>query len=160
MQNSIMIPVQYRIRCLAILLMTSCFAVAVEAGNTDGADVIAVKTGGMEGAYSFTVTIKSPDTGCDQYANWWEVLSEDGQLLSRRILFHSHAGEQPFSRSGGPVSISANEKVWVRAHMNNSGYGGQMMTGSVTDGFQKARQLPDLPPALEKAAPQPGACAF
>jgi len=69
------------------------------------ADVLSVEVTGSPNAYQFSVKIASPDTGCEQYADWWEVLSEDGQLLYRRILLHSHVNEQPFVRSGGPVNI-------------------------------------------------------
>ncbi|MCB0054175.1 MAG: hypothetical protein KDE24_32035, partial [Caldilinea sp.] len=67
------------------------------------ADVFGVTVRGDDGAYQFSVEIASPDTGCNQYADWWEVLDSDGNLLYRRILTHSHVDEQPFIRSGGPV---------------------------------------------------------
>ncbi len=50
------------------------------------ANVIDVKTSGDDGAYRFAVTLKSTETGCAQYTDWWEVLSEKGELLYRRIL--------------------------------------------------------------------------
>ena len=84
--------------------------------SAPAADVIGVQVSGAPGAYQFNVTIKSPDTGCQQYADWWEVVSEDGRLLYRRVLLHSHVDEQPFTRSGGPVPIQADTVVWVRAH--------------------------------------------
>lgn len=99
------------------------------------ADILSAQTSGEEGKYQFTVKILSPDTGCEQYANWWEILSEDGALLYRRILLHSHENEQPFTRSGGPVFISATDTVWIRAHMKHSGYGGTVLRGSVSSGF-------------------------
>jgi hypothetical protein len=43
------------------------------------ADVISVDVSGNEGAYQFSVGIRSPDTGCDQYADWWEVITGDGE---------------------------------------------------------------------------------
>ena len=107
------------------------------------ADVTAVSVTGNAGDYRFSVTVSSPDTGCDQYADWWEVLGESGDLLYRRVLLHSHVGEQPFSRSGGPVA--ADQVVWVRAHMNPQGYGGVAFKGTVQDGFAAAAQ--DLLPA-------------
>jgi hypothetical protein len=100
--------------------------------------VITIEAKGDPEQYSFTVTLKSPDTGCDQYADWWEILTPEGELIYRRILAHSHVNEQPFSRSGGPVKILKDQVVFVRAHMNNSGYGGQAMTGSVSSGFNIA----------------------
>ncbi|MGA9190363.1 MAG: hypothetical protein WBZ24_01400, partial [Anaerolineales bacterium] len=67
------------------------------------ARVISVDVSGEEGAFTFAVEIASPDTGCDRYADWWEVVTPNGDLLYRRILLHSHVDEQPFARSGGPV---------------------------------------------------------
>lgn len=115
-------------------------------------------TENQPGQYSFAVTIKSPDTGCEQYADWWEVLSEEGALLYRRILAHSHVGEQPFERSGGPVAISADQPVIVRAHMNTQGYGTQAMKGSIASGFQETQLAPDFAANVEGQSPQPSAC--
>ena len=66
-----------------------------------------VSVSGDPGRYQFAVTIRSDETGCDQYADWWEVVSESGDLLYRRILAHSHVDEQPFARSGGTCRHSA-----------------------------------------------------
>ena len=124
------------------------------------ADVISVQASGSEGAYQFTVGIGSPDTGCEQYADWWEVISEDGELIYRRILLHSHISEQPFVRSGGPVSISPETVVWVRAHMNIGGYGGAAFKGSVQSGFIVADLDMDFAINLAETAPLPDGCAF
>jgi hypothetical protein len=90
--------------------------------------------------------VSSPDTGCDQYADWWEVLDEEGQLLYRRVLLHSHVGEQPFARSGGSVSVGTEQIVWVRAHMNSRGYGRVAFRGSVQDGFVAFELAAELGP--------------
>ena len=124
------------------------------------ANVIAVKVSGSEGNYRFSVTLKSDETGCDQYADWWEVLSEKGELLYRRILVHSHPDTQPFTRSGGSVKISKNDVVYVRAHMNKLGYTGDVMKGSVKKGFFKARVVPSFSEMLEKQQPLPKGCAY
>jgi hypothetical protein len=124
------------------------------------ADVIGVQASGAPGAYSFNVTIKSPDTGCQQYTDWWEVVSEDGKLLYRRVLLHSHVDEQPFTRSGGPVPIQSNTVVWVRAHMNTSGYGAAAFKGSVKTGFKPAVPAAGFAAALAKQAPLPEGCNF
>jgi len=104
--------------------------------------------------------VASPDTGCEQYADWWEVFNEDGQLLYRRILLHSHMSEQPFFRSGGPIEIAEDTLVYVRAHMNTAGYGGRLMKGSVLDGFLPAETEASFWSELERIPPQPDDCAF
>lgn len=124
------------------------------------ADVVSVEVSGEPGNYTFSVGISSPDTGCEQYADWWEVVSEDGELLHRRILLHSHTDEQPFVRSGGPVPIEPDTVVWVRAHMNNGGYGGQAWRGSVQEGFAQAEHAPDFAADLANEPPLPDGCAF
>ena len=133
------------------------------ASSSDPAVVKDVKVSGNENAYSFAVTLASPDKGCEQYANWWEVISVDGNtLIYRRILGHSHVNEQPFTRSGGAVVITANTEVIIRAHMYPAGYGmGKIaMKGSVANGFTALDVAADFGADMEEDAPQPSGCAF
>ncbi len=124
------------------------------------ADVIEVSASGEPGSFVFSVTVVSPDTGCNQYADWWEVVSEAGELVYRRVLLHSHVTEQPFKRSGGGVDIQAQQTVWVRAHMNTSGYGGQALHGSVSDGFVAKAPAPGFAANLASQQPLPDDCDF
>ncbi len=131
-----------------------------DVGNQEFAAVVSVSVSGEENTYSFSVGIKSPDTGCNLYADWWEVISEEGELLYRRILAHSHVNEQPFVRSGGPVAITKNQTVYVRAHMNTNGYGNKVYRGSVAEGFTE--NILDVAFAGQVALmqPLPEDCAF
>ena len=124
------------------------------------ADVVAVATSGYAGAYTFEVTVRSPDTGCERYSDWWEVESPDGELVYRRTILHSHVDEQPYTRTGGPVRIPAGDRVIVRAHMNTTGYGGAAMAGTPADGFGPAELPTDFPAELESMEPRPSPCAF
>lgn len=125
------------------------------------ADVLEVEVTGTEEEYTFAVTLLSHDTGCDHYADWWEVLAEDGTLLYRRILEHSHVDEQPFSRSGGPVPVTSSRKVIVRGHMNASGYGGKVMSGTVGGGFTYDPSIDrSFAQDVEHQEPLPTGCAF
>jgi hypothetical protein len=127
---------------------------------TGFADVVSVKVSGVSGAYQFAVTVRSPDTGCSRYANWWEVVSEDGRLLYRRVLAHSHVDEQPFVRAGGPVTVAASTVVIVRSHLHPSGYGGIVMKGSAATGFKPEALSADFAKDLAKKQPLPDACDF
>ena len=124
------------------------------------ATVTAVNYSGEPGNYIFSVTVESPDLGCNQYADWWEVLASDETLLYRRILTHSHINEQPFTRSGGPVNVSSEEELIVRAHMNNLGYGTQVFRGSIEQGFEAVLVDSTLAAELEDTQPLPDSCAF
>jgi hypothetical protein len=169
---------KYR-RCFAVIylvlgtsLLAACSMDRVEPGETEVseevtqmvdavvADVVSVEVRGEPNVYQFSVGIASPDTGCEQYANWWEVLTEEGELLYRRILAHSHVDEQPFVRSGGPVAVAPDTVVWVRAHMHPGGYGGVVMKGTVLDGFEVVDLGADFAAQVESEPPQPTGCAF
>lgn len=129
------------------------------------AHVRAVTATGSAGEYTLSVTVESGDIGCEQYADWWEVLSPEGDLIYRRILLHSHTDANgngnPFTRTGGPVSINADTQVIVRAHMNTVGYHGAAMRGTVQNGFLDA---PDIDASfaadVEQLDPLPESCAF
>ncbi|MCI0859594.1 MAG: hypothetical protein J4N81_12745 [Chloroflexi bacterium] len=122
--------------------------------------MMGVSVSGNPGSYSFSVTVRSPDVGCDRYADWWEVVSPEGQLIYRRVLLHSHVGEPPFTRSGGPINVQVDETIIVRAHMNTTGYGGAALRGSVVDGFIETELLPDFAEDIEQQKPLPQGCAF
>lgn len=124
------------------------------------ADVVSLEVTGGSKSYQFSVGIASPDEGCHQYADWWEVLTEEGDLVYRRILAHSHVAEQPFVRSGGPVAIDADTVVVVRAHMHTGGYGGTGLKGTIRTGFEKLQFDPDFALEVESEPPQPTGCAF
>ena len=124
------------------------------------ANVTNVSATGSDGDFQFSVTIKSPDEGCDQYANWWEVLDENGKLVYRRILAHSHVDEQPFTRSGGPVDVNADAVLFIRAHMNPGGYGSNVFKGSVKNGFLAFDTACDFAASVDTEQPIPASCAF
>jgi hypothetical protein len=122
--------------------------------------VTGVSATGVEEAYSFAVTIRADELGCEQYTDWWEVLSPQGDLLYRRILNHSHVDEQPFTRSGEPVPVFADSEIIVRSHLFPVGFEGQVMSGSVAAGFELTTLSNDFSPDLEGMPPLPGDCLF
>ncbi|MCP4200765.1 MAG: hypothetical protein GY769_02370 [bacterium] len=124
------------------------------------ADVVSVSVEGQPGAYRFEVGIRSPDAGCERYADWWEVVSEDGGLVYRRVLSHSHVEEQPFTRGAGPVAVDPGAVVWVRAHMHPGGYGGQAFKGSANEGFEPASPPASFADHLAGEPPAPPECRW
>lgn len=95
-------------------------------------DVIAVEispTG--PDMYRLSVTLRHKDEGWQHYADKWEVLDEQGNVLGTRVLMHPHVNEQPFTRSlvvSLPMALS---KVIIRGHDKIHGYGGREMVKSV-----------------------------
>jgi len=75
---------------------------------------------------TFSVTLEHEDQGWQHYANQWDVVTLDGQLLKSRVLLHPHEQEQPFTRSLSGVFIPAGEsKVKIRARDSKHGYSEQ-----------------------------------
>jgi hypothetical protein len=125
-------------------------------------NIIDVTTSGSAGNYTFNVTFESSDIDCTQFADWWDVVTEDGTLVFRRILVHPHTvglSGNPVMRSGGSVNISATDTVIVRGHMNNAGYIGIPMRGSVDGGFVQDPSIDaTFAPDLAAEGEQPVEC--
>lgn len=145
---------------LAVIPTATSVPAAGEEIIENKAAILEVEASGEPGDYSFAVTVSSPDEGCSQYADWWEVISLEGALIYRRVLLHSHVDEQPFTRSGGPVKIKRDEDVIVRAHMHPGGYSSQAMKGSPGQGFERIELDPDFAAGLAEKPPLPESCAF
>ena len=129
-------------------------------GEKIAADVVSVDVDGSPNQYQFSVQVLSPDTGCEQYADWWEILDESGNLIYRRILLHSHVNDQPFTRAGGPVDVGPDTVVIIRAHMNEAGFGGMSLKGTPNTSFRSVELPPDFAPGVEKEPPLPAGCNF
>ena len=72
-----------------------------------------------------TVTLAHEDEGWGHYADRWEVLGSEGEVLATRVLLHPHAQEQPFTRSLRGVQLPATlTHVSIRAHDSVHGDGG------------------------------------
>ncbi len=124
------------------------------------ADVVGVRAEGEDGDLTVFVSVLSEETGCAQYADWWELVAADGTLVYRRILNHSHPDEQPFERSGTGVDWTMDEPLYARAHMAPWGYVGHVMWGSMRDGFETVDVPADFAADLETQPPLPEECLW
>jgi hypothetical protein len=98
-------------------------AVTAAPALADPPEVVqATATPGASG-WTFSVTIRHPDTGWDDYADGWEVLAPDGTRLGYRELLHPHVNEQPFTRSLSGVAVPEDlTQVLIRARDNVGGW--------------------------------------
>ena len=83
------------------------------------------------GTFSVSVTVRSPDTGWDKYADFWVVLVDDREV-ARRVLTHPHVDEQPFTRSVQQVALDDNvSTVTIRANDSVEGLCGATFEAAV-----------------------------
>jgi hypothetical protein len=105
------------------------------------ADVVRVRAVQQEGGtWTFHVTVEHPDTGWDDYADGWDAVTPDGEVLKpdpdsrfTRELLHPHVDEQPFTRSQSGIRIPEGvTMVRVRAHDSVEGFGGREVVVDLT----------------------------
>ena len=106
------------------------------AGNPDldYAQVLLVQaTENSDGRWRFDATVRHNDEGWDHYADAWQVVDLEGNLLAERILTHPHDTEQPFTRSQSNIDIPPEmTQVIVRAKCTVHGFGGQEVLVDLT----------------------------
>lgn len=110
-----------------------------ESANADVVHVRAVEA--EDGSWTFHVTVEHPDTGWEDYADGWDVVTPDGQVLKpdpegefTRTLLHPHVDEQPFTRSQSGIVIPEGvTTVRVRAHDIVDGFGGKEVVVDLTE---------------------------
>lgn len=120
-------------------------------GNADVLHVRAVQA--SDGTWTFHVTIQHRDTGWEDYADGWDVLTPGGTVLKpepdspfTRLLLHPHENEQPFTRSQSRIDIPSDvTKVRVRAHDLVDGYGGREVVVDLTVGVGESFEVERSP---------------
>lgn len=114
-------------RLCVFVAMVVVAAAPARAGKADVVGVTVTKA--ADGTFTFDVMVKHADTGWKHYANKWEVVGPDDRVLGRRVLFHPHEDEQPFTRSLSGVKIPAGiSEVTIRAFDSKHDGGGKTMT--------------------------------
>jgi hypothetical protein len=111
-------------REIARMAMAIVLAAAATVASAGEADVIAVKVRAAGAQlFGFDVTVRSKDTGWDYYAERFEVVAPDGQVLGTRVLLHPHETEQPFTRELDRVRVPPSiTQVTVRAWMKRGSH--------------------------------------
>jgi hypothetical protein len=103
-------------------------------------------TQGSDGLWKFDATVRHNDEGWDHYADAWQVVDLEGNVLAERVLAHPHDTEQPFTRSQSNIDIPPElTQVIVRAKCNVHGFGGQEVAVDLTvpesENFEVVRPL-------------------
>ncbi|MEM7193780.1 MAG: hypothetical protein AAF402_02435 [Pseudomonadota bacterium] len=128
------------IKSLRTILFSTLFAVMTtmmpstvlaQSGDADVLQVEAIES--TDGSWRFNVTVEHADTGWQDYADGWDVMDEQGNVLKRknsdpftRLLLHPHENEQPFTRSVSGIKVPENTRyLTVRAHELKDGFGGK-----------------------------------
>lgn len=106
--NTIRIPLRFLLNVMIV-----CAINTVSAGEADVISVRVQHNGGD--SFQFITTVEHADTGWKHYANAWEVLDMDGNVIGKRVLHHPHVDEQPFTRSMRLTVPPGIKKVQVRA---------------------------------------------
>jgi len=89
-------------------------------------EIVLVKFEKSGNAWRVHTTLKHDDTGWSHYADAWRVVSEAGKELGKRVLFHPHENEQPFTRSLNELHVPKGQNiVYVEAHDKVHGWSKQ-----------------------------------
>lgn len=103
-----------------LLIGTGQLAVAGEV------EIVKVQIRAAGNSWHANVTLRHDDTGWEHYADAWQVVDENGKLLGKRVLYHPHVNEQPFTRSLSGIEIPAGTQVvYVEAHDKVHGWSKQ-----------------------------------
>ena len=120
-------------RFTTIMLAVHFMLTVVSSVFAGEADVLQAKATRSGAKWSFSVTVQHADEGWDHFADRWEVLTLEGELLATRVLAHPQVGEQPFTRGIAGIEIPEGTKeVVVRARDSVHGYGGKEVNFKLT----------------------------
>jgi len=121
---NMMWPSSFRALAIAVAIGATAVPAVCGAGDADVVKVDARRE--TDGRWHFDVTVRHADSGWDHYADKWDVVGPDGNVIATRTLLHPHENEQPFTRSlSGVVIPDAVTVVTIRAHDSVHGYGGE-----------------------------------
>ncbi len=99
-----------------IMVLVALLISATALANEVQIKKVEIRGNNTEDNWTFHVTLKHNDSGWDHYADAWQVVDENGKVLAKRVLYHPHEHEQPFTRSLSGVKLKGNAIIYVEAH--------------------------------------------
>ena len=108
----------------AALALTTAVAIAPGAAPSDPARIVAAEARTSGGGWSVSVTLRHGDTGWDDYADGWRIVTADGTILATRPLAHPHVTEQPFTRSLSGLDLPAGTPLYIESSTSVTGWSG------------------------------------
>jgi len=126
-----------------VALITLTVLNTAEAGNVK---ILAADfTSSGDNQWSVSVTLKHHDTGWNHYADNWQVVDGEGNVLGDRVLYHPHVGEQPFTRSLDKVKVpEGTTTVYIKAHDSVHGWTPNRLTvelDKASDGYLRVERI-------------------
>ena len=116
---------KFKFTMAALTLALSLFSFNGFAGEVDVVKVQFKKSAPQ--TYRFDVTLAHSDSGWDHYADRWDVVAPNGDILASRVLAHPHVNEQPFTRSLGGVHIPEHiTSITIQGHDKVHELGGKV----------------------------------
>jgi hypothetical protein len=107
---------------IAVLL---CLAAPLGA---DPAEIVGATAERAGETWRVSVTLRHGDTGWEDYADGWRVLTPAGEVLGTRELLHPHVNEQPFTRSLSGVAVPEDlGEVRIESSTSRTGWSGDML---------------------------------
>lgn len=117
-----------------------------------------------------TVMIQSFDQDCQNYTDWWEVITPQGDLIAREIIKDVHSESASFSSQLSIAGLDPQQDIIIRAHFSGSydrsrstaSYSDQALQGTLDSGLTSIRLSKDFASQLAKVEPLPTGklCSF
>lgn len=116
-----------RVMVLLVAALVCGPVAAADVGEQKYPNVLAAKVVARDSdRFDFDVTVSSTYDSPSRYADAFRAMGKDGQVFGERILWHDHAGEQPFTRDLYGVRIPPGvRRVVIQARDLKHGYGGK-----------------------------------
>jgi hypothetical protein len=107
----------------------------------------------IDQTWTFSVTVYHPDLGWDDYADGWDIILPNGNVVKpdpeasfTRTLLHPHIDEQPVTRSQSEIVLPPDVQwVLVRSHDLVDGFGGREVKVNLAVGKGKDFEVIPLP---------------
>ena len=107
-----------------LALSLAALAVLPSMARADPAEIVGAEARADPSGWTVAVTLRHGDTGWEDYADGWRLVSRDGDVLATRALAHPHVDEQPFTRSLSGLDLPQGEAVFVESSTSVTSWSG------------------------------------